>query len=193
VRLEGGRIVVKAGGVETAAEFKLLKGKEAEYLMVKDVAQTLALYKSLKEMGVPVEITPKGVRVDAEALWALVAIATERGAPDKLPTEVMSGVELLKIYDARGMRIYAFKVSEEDAHYYFAVKTGEGWRAAGGKYFERHVHIVGEAARVVAEAINAIYHEMGLERRVEVKQLKNRVPYIQLTNVDLELLGLKRP
>ena len=45
----------------------------------------------------------------------------------------------------------------------------------------------------MAKAINAIYSQMGVERKVEVKQLKNDTPYIQLTNVDLELLGLKPP
>jgi len=36
--------------------------------------------------------------------------------------------------------------------------------------------------------------EMGVERRVEVKQKKNkRVPYINLTDKDLRLLDLARP
>jgi len=190
VRLEGRRIVVRAGGVETALEFKLLKLHKAEHLTATDVVQTLALYKSLKEVGVPVEITPKGVRVDGEAMWALVAAAVEGGAPSGLPAEVMPGVELLKIYSASGMRIYTFRVSEEGIHYYFAVKTEQGWRAAGGKYVERQVQIAGETARTVAEAIFAIYSEMKVERRIEVKQLKDGTPYIRLTNVDLELLGL---
>jgi len=74
---------------------------------------------------------------------------------------------------------------------YFAVKAGEGWRVAGGKYFERQVQIHGEAAHTVADAINAIYSGMGVERKVEVKTRKGK-PYIKLTNVDLELLGLVR-
>jgi len=160
--------------------------------MAKDVAQTLALYKSLKEVGVPVEITPKGVKVDSEAMWALVAIAVERSVPNKLPAEVMPGVELLKVHSAGGVRMYAFRVSEEGTHYYFTVKTGEVWRAAGGKKSGRQVIIHGEAVRAVADAINALYSERGVERRVEVKQLKNGVPYIKLTNVDLRLLGLVR-
>jgi len=45
----------------------------------------------------------------------------------------------------------------------------------------------------IAEAINAIYSEMGVERKVEVKYDKDGTPYIYLTNIDLELLGLKRP
>jgi len=48
---------------------------------------------------------------------------------------------------------------------------------------------VGEAARTVADTINALYREKGAERRVEVRQLKDGTPYIRLTNVDLELLG----
>ena len=186
VRLEGRHIVVEVGDVKTEVEFKLLKGSEADFLLAKDVRQTLVLYKSLKALGVPVEITPGGVRVGREALWALVAIAVERDAPSALPAEVMPGVELLKVYSAGGMRIYAFKVSEEGVHYYFAVKTGQEWRAAGGKLSGGRVMIAGEAARAVAEAINAIYRERGVERRVEVRQMKDGTPYIRLTNVDLE-------
>ena len=146
----------------------------------------------LKEMGVRVEITPKGVKVDSEALCALVAVAVERGAPSGLPTEVMSGVELLKMYSASGMRMYAFRVSEEGVYYYFAVKTEEGWRAAGGKYGGKQVMIYGEGAHAIAEAINAVYSEMGIDRRVEVKYDKKDTPYIQLTNMDLKLLGLRQ-
>ena len=52
--------------------------------------------------------------------------------------------------------------------------------------------IAGEVAPIIAEAINAIYREMGIERRIEVRHGKrNDAPYIQLTNIDLELLGLK--
>jgi len=84
-----------------------------------------------------------------------VAVAVERGAPSGLPAEVMPGVELLKAYSAGGMHIYIFRTSEEGGHYYFAVKAGESWRAAGGKYDSRQVRILGEAARAVADAINA--------------------------------------
>jgi len=190
VRLEGGRIVINAGGVETAVEFKLLKRGEAKFLTAQDVGQTLALYKSLKALGVPVEITPKGVKINSEALRALVATAVERGTPGKLPAEVMPGVELLKVYSTGGVEMYIFRA--EGDHYYFAVKTREGWRAAGGKYDSRQMRIFGKAASAVAEAINAIYSEMGVERRVEVKYDKRKgTPYIKLTNVDLKLLGVK--
>ena len=191
VRLEGRHIVISAGGVETAVELKLLKGKEAEFFPVQDLGQTLALYKSLKEVGVPVEITPKGVKVDSEAMWALVAIAVERSALSGLPVEVMPGVELLKLHSAGGTRMYIFRA--EGVHYYFVVKAGEEWKAAGGKYRKRQVQIAGEAVPTIAEAINAIYREMGVDRRVEVKYDKYRDRhYIILTNVDLELLDLKR-
>ena len=43
VRLEGKRVVVKAGDVEVAVEFKLLKNGEVDFLPVKDIMQTLAL------------------------------------------------------------------------------------------------------------------------------------------------------
>ena len=99
MRLEGERGVVKAGNVEAEVEFKLLKRKEVEFLPIQDVEQALALYKSLKEVGVPVEITPEGVRVGREAMWALVAAAVEnaveKGELGGLPAEVMPGVELL--------------------------------------------------------------------------------------------------
>jgi len=189
VRLEGRNIVVEAGGVKAEVVFKLLKFGKAEFLLAQDVAQMLTLHKSLKAAGVPVEITPRGIRVDGEAMWALVAVAVERSVPDKLPAEVMPGVELLKVYNIGGMRVYAFRA--EGAHYYFALKTKEGWRAAGGKYDGKMVLIYGEVARAVADAINATYSEMGAERRVEVKYNKDGVVYIQLTNVDLELLGLR--
>jgi len=192
VRLEGRRIVINAGDVKAEVEFKLLKGKEAEFLMAKDVAQTLALCKSLKALGVPVEIMPGGVRVDGEAKWALVAAAVERGASNKLPAEVMPGVELLKVYNVGDMKLYALRVSEEGTHYYFVVKAGEEWKAAGGKQARRQVLIKGKAVTIIAETINAIYHERGVERRIEVKYDKDGTSYIYLTNVDLELLGLKR-
>jgi len=187
VRLEGRNIVVEVGDVKTKVEFKLLKRGEADFLSVQDVTQTLVLYKSLKMLGVPVEITPKGVKVDSEALWALIAVAIERGALNKLPAEVMPSVELLNVYSAGGVKIYVFRA--EGVHYYFAVKTRQEWRATGGKKSGKVVQIHGEAARVVAEAINAVYREMGVERRAEVKYNQNRVPYIKLTNVDLRLLG----
>jgi len=161
VRLEGRRIVISAGGVEAEVEFKLLKRHRAEYLFASDVGQTLALYKTLKEVSVPVKLMPKGVKVDSEALWVLVVTAVKRDAPSGLPAEVMPGVELLKVYSAGGMRIYAFRVSEEGAHYYFAVKTGQEWRAAGGKLSGGRVMIAGEAAPTIAKAINAIYRERG--------------------------------
>ena len=99
---------------------------------------------------------------------------------------MMPGVELLKVYSAGGVKMYIFRA--EGDYYYLAVKTGEGWRAAGGKYSNRRVSIYGEAARAVAEAI---YREMGVDRMVEMKYDKKGVPYIQLTNIDLELLGLR--
>jgi len=185
VRLEGRRIVINAGGVETAVEFKLLKGSEAVFLPVQDVERTLALYKSLKEVGARVEIRPEGVKVDREAMWGLVAIAVERNTPSVLPTKVMPGVELLKVYSAGGVKMYIFRA--EGVHYYFAVKTEKEWRAAGGKHAKLQVQIQGEAARVVADAINALYSQMGVERRIEVKYGKDGTPYIKLTNVDLEL------
>jgi len=171
-------------------EFKLLKRHKAEYLIANDIVLTLALYKSLKELGVRVEITPKGVKVDAEVMWALVTAAVERSTPSGLPAEVMPGVELLKVYSASGMKMYIFRA--EGAHYYFVVKTREGWRAAGGKYVGRQVTIHGQAARIIAEAINAVYHGMDIERRVEVKYDKDGTPYILLTNEDLRLLGPAR-
>jgi len=84
------------------------------------------------------------------------------------------------------MKLYIFRA--EGGHYYFAVKTGQGWRAAGGKDVGKHVQIAGKAAPIIADAINALYREMGVERKVEVKRLKNGKPYIRLTNVDLGLL-----
>jgi len=187
VRLEGRRIVISAGNTKAEVEFKLLKRREAEYLMAKDVEQTLALYKSLKEVGVRVEITPEGVKVDSEALWGLVATAVERSTPSVLPAVVMPGVELLNVHSASGVKMYIFRA--EGAHYYFVVKTREGWRAAGGKYVGRQVTIHGQAVHIIAEAINAVYHGMGIERRVEVKYDKDGTPYILLTNEDLRLLG----
>jgi len=193
VRLEGRRIVISAGDVKAEVDFKLLKRHKAEFLLAQDVERTLALYKSLREVGVPVEITPRGVKVGREALWALVAAAVERSTPSVLPVEVMPGVELLNVHSAGGLKMYIFRVSEEGVHYYFTVKTKEGWRVAGGKYSisNKVIQITGEATRVVAEAINAVYSEMGVERKVEVKQMKDSTPYVNLTNVDLKLLSPK--
>jgi len=191
VRLEGRRIAVKAGGAEAAVEFKLLKRNETVFLLTQDVAQTLALYRSLKALGAPVEITPKGVGINSEVLWTLVASAVERSALGGLPAEIMPGVKLLRVYNAGGMHIYIFRVSEEGAHYYFVVKTRQGWRAADGKQSGRQVQINGEAAHAVADAINAVYREMGVDRKIEVRYGKDGVSRIKLTNVDLELLGVK--
>jgi len=67
------------------------------------------------------------------------------------------------------------------------VRTKEGWRAAGRKYGERWVIIIGKAAKIIAKAINAIYSKRGVEREVRYNKDKS---YIKLTNVDLELLGM---
>ena len=105
------------------------------------------------------------------------------------PIEVMPGVELANAYNNI---IYIFRVVEKGVRYYFAVRTKEGWRAAGGKQSGRQVAIASDAAVAVAEAINAIYRERGIERRVEVKRYKHKeAPYIYLTNVDLGLLDIK--
>jgi len=71
------------------------------------------------------------------------------------------------------------------------VKTGQVWRAAGGKLSRRLVLIHGQVARAVAHAINAVYSGMGRKRGVEVRQKKGGTPYIRLTNEDLELFGVK--
>jgi len=192
VRLKGKRIAVRAGGVKTEVEFKLLKRSEATFLLAQDVGQTLAIYKSLKALGVPVEITPKGVKVDSGAMWALVATAVESHASSGLSAEVMPNIELLKVYSAGDMKLYAFRVSEEGIHYYSAVRTKEGWRAAGGKYDGKRVFIAGEAACTIADAVNALYREMGVERRVEVKYNKRHdAPYVLFTSEDLRLLGMR--
>ena len=193
VRLEGRRIIIETSGVEAAIDFRLLKRGEAEFLLAEDVGQTLAIYKSLKALGVPVEITPKGVKVDSEAVWALVTTAVESHTPSGLSAEVMPNIELLKVYSAGDMKLYAFRVSEEGVYYYFAVRTKEGWKAAGGKYDGKRVFIAGKAARVVADAINTLYREMGVERRVEVKYDKRYdAPYVLFTNEDLRLLGMRQ-
>jgi len=89
IAIEGKCIVIKADGVGKDVEFKLLKLHKAEYLTANDIVQTLALYKSLKALRVPVKLTPRGVEVDGETIWALVVTAIERGAPGRAPTEVM--------------------------------------------------------------------------------------------------------
>jgi len=140
-----------------------------------------------------VEITPKGIKADGEAMWALVATAVkkmiEKDELGGLPAEIMRGIELLNIHSAGDMKMYIF--CAEGVYYYFAVKTEEGWRAAGGEYSGKQVQIYGQVARTVADAINAIYHEMGVERRVEVEYDKDGTPYIYFTNEDLKLLGLR--
>jgi len=199
--IEGRHIAVRASGAEAAIEFKLLKGGKAVFLLAQDVVQTLALYKSLKALGVPVELTPKGVRVDSKAMWAIVAAAVKRAIEKAALSvrevngyaklvEFMPGVELASIYNAGGSNMYIFRVFEDDAYYYLAVKTGEGWKTAGGKYRNRKMMIYGETASTIAETINAIYRERGIDRRVEARRGKDGTCYIYLTNIDLELLGL---
>jgi len=125
--------LVVASAALGRSRVRLLKRGEAEFLFAHDVEQTFALYKSLEEVEMRVEITPKGVETDSETVWALVAIAVERSTPSKLPAEVMPGVELLNAYSTGGMKLYAFRVFEKGTHYYFVVKAGEEWKAAGGK------------------------------------------------------------
>jgi len=54
--------------------------------------------------------------------------------------------------------------------------TKEWRRAMGGKYDGKQVWVTGEAVRAVAEAINAPYREIGVERKVEVKYDKTAHP-----------------
>jgi len=203
VQLEDGRIIMRTDGVEAAIEFKLLKDGETLYLFVNDIEHILALYKSLRALGVPVEITPKGIRMDREAMWALIAATVERSTPSglsvevapgvelfKLPAEVLPGVKLLNMYNANDMKLYVFHA--EDVHYYFAVKTKEGWKIAGGKKTVGQIIIYGQAAETVAKAVSAIYSHMGVKGRVEVKyRKKDGEPYILLTSEDLKLLGIR--
>jgi len=75
-------------------------------------------------------------------VWNLVATALEKAvekdAFDKLPTEIMLGVALPKVYNIDETPMYVFQASEESLHY-FVVKTGHMWKAAGGKYCRQHV------------------------------------------------------
>jgi len=82
-------------------------------------------------------------------------------------------VKLLKVYNISGLKMYIFRA--EGTYYYFAVKTEQGWKAAGGKFSGGEVTIYGKAVYTVAEAINAVYREMGVERRVEVRKTKKSV------------------
>jgi len=189
VRLEGKYIVISTGDVRAEVDFKLLKRSGTEFLLAKGVRETLALYKSLKEMGVRAEITPRGVKVDGEAMWGLVAMAVERGTPSGLPAEVMPGVELLKVYNVSDMKMYIFRA--EGVHYYFVVKSKEGWRAVGGKYDGKKLRVYGDVVHAVADIIGSLYRERGVDRMVEIKLMKNGTPYISLTNVDLSLLGIR--
>jgi len=64
---------------------------------------------------------------------------------------------------------------------------------SNGRKAERQMGVYRrEAVHTVAEAINAVYNEMSIERRVKVKQKKDSTPHIDLTNEDLRLLGLAR-
>jgi len=57
----------------------------------------------------------------------------------------------------------------------------------------RHLANVAKSLGPWAKAINSVYSHAGVERRVKVGQRKDGALYIILTNVDLELLGLKQP
>ena len=61
----------------------------------------------------PVEITPKGIKADGEAMWALVATAVkkmiEKDELGGLPAEIMRGIELLNIHSAGDMNMYIFR------------------------------------------------------------------------------------
>jgi len=131
VWVEGERILVRAGRAEGAMTFR--QDIELDTLFAKDIEQIFTLYKSLRAMGLPVKITPMGVKVDVESMWILVAMAVEkaieRGVLGGLPAEVMPGVELLNVYNVGSVKMYVFWVSNEGIYYYlFTVKTGDKWR-----------------------------------------------------------------
>jgi len=65
-------------------------------------------------------------------MWALVATAVKKLIKKGgLPAEIMRGIELLNIHSAGDMKMYIFRA--DGVYYYFAVKTEERWRAAGGE------------------------------------------------------------
>lgn len=72
---------------------------------------------------------------------------------------------------------------------YFAVRTEEGWKAAGGKHDGKRAQIKGKAVLTVAEAVNAVYHETNVESKDEVRQRRHILH--QGHQRDLELLGIR--
>lgn len=61
-------VATRAGGFEAVVGLKPLKRSEANLFLAHNVEQSLALYKLLKAIGVPVEPTPMDAKVDREVL-----------------------------------------------------------------------------------------------------------------------------
>jgi len=137
------------------------------FLLAQDLEQTLTLYKSLKALGDSRRDYERDIKVDREAMWATVAAAVE---------------------SVGDMRIYAFRA--EVIHYYFAVKTGQVWKAAVGKLSRRLVNTRPSCPRSRPRHKRRLMRHMQ-ERGVKVRQKDGGMPYIRLTDEDLELFGVK--
>jgi len=181
VSLDSGFLRIRTGGVDVKLEFELAKTGIAKYIAA-DLPKALQLYSSIRALGMPVGLTPEGVRLSNRAMWALLALAVEGVEP---VTEILPGVLLAGKYDVDGHKLFAFVYTPNDEVIVRFVLSGSGWKSASGRLYKSRVHLRGNIAEV-ADAINAIYLKMGVNRRVVVSG-----DVLVLALRDLALLGLK--
>jgi len=180
VSLEGNFLRIRTGDVDVKFEFEVMKWDAVKYIAV-ELSKALKLYKALRALGIPAELTPDGVRLGGKAVWALLTLAVERVEP---VAEVVPGVLLAGKYDVGGRKLFAFVyVYNDDVAVRFVLK--DGGKSAGGYLRKTRVDLRGNVVEI-ADAINAIYVKGGVNRRVAAKG-----NVLALSLRDLALLGLK--
>jgi len=182
VTLDGGRLRIVADGVVTSVKFEPARYYNVAYINP-SLPESLRLYKALQALGIPAEITPDGVRLNGDALWTLLAIAVDGISP---PAEVVPGVTLANRHSVDGRTLYTFLYeNEKGVGIRFVVKNGNEWKTAGG-LLQRDFVVVYDKRGIVADAINAVYRNMGVSWRIVTKD-----GTFVLVPRDLKLLGIR--
>jgi len=182
VALEGERLRIVADSVVASAKFEPVRYYNVVYINP-GLSESLRLYKALQALGIPVEITPDGVRLNGDALWTLLTIAVDGVSP---PAEVVPGVTLANKHNVDGRTLYTFLYeSEKGLGIRFVVRGGGEWKTAGG-LLQRDFVVVYDKRGIVADAINAVYRNMGVSWRIVTKD-----GTFALVPKDLKLLGIR--
>jgi len=182
VVLEDNTLKIREGDTEALLEVETARGPIVRYIWL-GLGRTLRLYKALRTAGVPVALMPEGVRIDDNAMWSLIAMAT---SGVEVGSVVAPGVMLANKYDVDGQTLYAYVYTSDDGlAVRFVLKDNE-WKSVGGLLYKSTVYARGDVV-AVAEALNKLYLKMGLERRAITSG-----EVLVLNMKDLEILGIKR-